>query len=178
MLQLFLNSKFNYPRRIFRKLYGIIYSSRYVINFLENCSNDFVWQQYLYPDNQEYTCALFKPDSIDLRSIIIKRELSQGFTLKGEVVENIKIKEYIHQIGESFGLDGVMNIQLRLTDDGPMIFEINPRLSSTLVFRHMLGFKDLEWWILSKIGKPVTPYDKPQKGTLFYRGIQELIIPN
>ena len=39
MLQLFLNSKFNYPRRIFRKLYGIILSSRYVINPEDQANN-------------------------------------------------------------------------------------------------------------------------------------------
>ena len=69
-----------------------------------------------------------------------------------------------------------MNIQLRLTDDGPIVFEINPRLSSTLVFRDMLGFKDLEWWIQSKTKQKISSYNKPKAGTLFYRGISEYIV--
>ena len=153
-----------------------IQSKEEFIKLLDNCPDNFVWQQYLYPDDQEYTCAIFKSDGIDFRSLIIKRELSEGFTSKGEVVENMEIKEYIHKIAESFCLDGVMNIQLRLTDDGPIVFEINPRLSSTLVFRHMLGFKDLEWWIQSKTKQKISLYNNPKVGTLFYRGISEHII--
>lgn len=153
-----------------------IKSKKEFMKLLENCPDNFVWQEYLYPDDQEYTCAIFKSDAIDFRSLIIKRELSQGFTSRGEVVENIEIKEYIHKIAESFDLDGVMNIQLRLTDDGPIVFEINPRLSSTLVFRDMLGFKDLEWWVQSKAGQTILPYNKPKEGTLFYRGVSEHII--
>ena len=153
-----------------------IESKEEFIKFYDNFPDNYVWQQYLYPDNQEYTCAIFKCDSTDLRSLIIKRDLSEGFTSKGEVVENIKIKKYIHNIAHSFCLDGVMNIQLRLTDNGPIVFEINPRLSSTLVFRDMLGFKDLEWWIQSKTKQRISLYNKPKAGTLFYRGIAEHII--
>ena len=69
-----------------------IESKEEFIKFHNNSPDNFVWQQYLYPDDQEYTCAVFKSDSIDFRSLIIKRELSKGFTSKGEVVENIKIK--------------------------------------------------------------------------------------
>ena len=145
-------------------------------SFLDTRPENFVWQQYLYPDDQEYTCALFRNNKIDLRSLVIKRELSDGFTSKGEIVEDYEIENYIKKIAESFDLEGVMNIQLRLTDTGPVMFEINPRLSSTLVFRDLLGFKDLEWWILSSIGKPIPSYIKPKKGTLFYRGTSELII--
>jgi carbamoyl-phosphate synthase large subunit len=38
-----------------------------------------------------------------------------------------------------------MNIQLRLTDQGPRVFEINPRFSSTVLMRHRIGFSDLLW---------------------------------
>ena len=145
-------------------------------NFVESCPDNFVWQQYLYPDTQEYTCALLKVNGINLRSLIIKRELSGGFTSKGEVVENVEIDNYINKIGESMKLDGVMNIQLRLTSAGPLIFEINPRLSSTLVFRDKLGFKDLEWWLLSNLDKKISAYRKPKAGKLFYRGVSEYII--
>ena len=69
-----------------------------------------------------------------------------------------------------------MNIQLRMTEQGPMLFEINPRLSSTLVFRDMLGFSDLQWWIYSQLDQEIPKYHKPKAGTLFYRGIAEYII--
>lgn len=139
-------------------------------------SSELVWQKYLYPDDQEYTCALFKTDRTSLKSIIFKRELSHGFTSKGEVIEDSVIDEYIKRIAEIFKLDGVMNIQLRMTEQGPMLFEINPRLSSTLVFRDILGFSDLQWWIFSQLDQKIPKYHKPKAGTLFYRGIAEYII--
>tara|TARA_A200000113_G_scaffold223866_1_gene240429 strand:+ start:401 stop:1333 length:933 start_codon:yes stop_codon:yes gene_type:complete len=139
-------------------------------------SSELVWQEYLYPDDQEYTCALFKTDRTSLKSIIIKRELSHGFTSKGEIVEDDSIDRYIKKVAEIFKLDGVMNIQLRMTEQGPMLFEINPRLSSTLVFRDILGFSDLRWWIFYKLDQKIPTYHKPKTGTLFYRGIAEYII--
>ncbi len=139
-------------------------------------SCELVWQEYLYPDDQEYTCALFKTDGTSLKNIIIKRELSHGITSKGEIVEDDLIDVYIKKIAETFKLDGVMNIQLRMTKNGPMLFEINPRLSSTLVFRDMLGFSDLQWWIFSKSDQKIPAYQKPKIGTIFYRGIAEYII--
>ena len=52
------------------------------------------------------------------------------------------------QIAESLDLFGSINIQLRLVEkEGPMVFEINPRFSSTVGMRHMIGFSDLIWSI-------------------------------
>ena len=42
-------------------------------------------------------------------------------------------------------LKGSINVQLRITEEGPMIFEINPRFSSTAFMRHKLGFSDVNW---------------------------------
>ena len=63
-----------------------------------------------------------------------------------------------------------------MTKQGLMLFKINPRLSSTLVFRDMLGFADLQWWIFSLSDKKIPIYKEPKTGTLFYRGIAEYII--
>ncbi|MDB9909844.1 ATP-grasp domain-containing protein [Gammaproteobacteria bacterium] len=139
-------------------------------------SNNITWQEYLFPDDQEYTCALFQAEGVELKTLIIKRELSHGFTSKGEIVEDDLIENYIRKVATVLKLDGVINIQLRLTSEGPMLFEINPRLSSTLMFRDLLGFSDLQWWIFSTMGQKISSYKKPMKGTLFYRGITEYIV--
>ena len=44
-------------------------------------------------------------------------------------------------------LEGSINIQLKILKKRIGIFEINPRLSSTVLMRDMLGFKDCIWWI-------------------------------
>ncbi|WP_270428619.1 ATP-grasp domain-containing protein [Acinetobacter johnsonii] len=134
-----------------------------------------VWQKYLGPDTEEYTCPVFRSPETETRVLIIKRELQGGFTSKGEVIDNMEIKKYVESIAHALDLDGVMNVQLRLTEEGPRLFEINPRLSSTLVFRDKMGFRDLEWLLSQRIGMPIAKYIPPTTGTRFYRGVQEYI---
>ena len=50
-------------------------------------------------------------------------------------------------VAAGMNLYGSINIQLRITDKGPRIFEINPRFSSTVLMRHRIGFCDLLWAI-------------------------------
>lgn len=136
-----------------------------------------VWQEYLLPDDEEYTCPVYRSPNAGTRILVLKRKLQGGLTGSGEVVEIESIKNYVHSIADTLNLNGVMNVQLRLTSKGPLLFEINPRLSSTLVFRDKLGFCDLRWWLIDKLRLPMPEYDAPLPGTKFYRGAQEYIIP-
>ncbi|MES2987611.1 MAG: ATP-grasp domain-containing protein [Pseudomonadota bacterium] len=135
-----------------------------------------VWQSYLLPDDEEYTCAVFRTPSVQTRILVLRRTLQGGFTGKGEVVENATIYAYVEQIARVLDLDGAMNVQLRLTADGPLLFEINPRLSSTLVFRDKLGFQDLRWWLCEAFGLDTPVYRAPRAGVRFFRGVQEYIL--
>lgn len=138
--------------------------------------NDFIWQEYLYPDNEEYTCGLYRSSSGEVRTIIIKRELQGGLTGKGLIVKNESISQILEDLALSTLLEGSVNVQLRLTKQGPVIFEINPRFSSTVMFRHKLGFKDLQWAIEDKFNMEVSEYKAPKAGTRFYRVANEVIL--
>lgn len=96
--------------------------------------------------SSEYTCAVIRFDS-QIRTFIMLRELSQGATKSIELHENMEIKRVLEKLATVMDLQGVINVQLRLTNSGPQIFEINPRFSGTLVMRHYLGFQDLYWYI-------------------------------
>lgn len=144
-------------------------------DFFSTSGDNYVWQEYLQPDNQEYTCPVFYSPQTGLRILIIKRELQGGFTNIGEVIHSNEIFEYVSSIAHVMKLDGIMNVQLRLTKEGPKIFEINPRISSTLVFRDKMGFRDLVWLIEQRLGRKIDEYIPPEPGTRFYRGIQEYI---
>ena len=65
-------------------------------------------------------------------------------------------------IAEGLDLRGSMNIQLRLTDKGPRVFEINPRFSSTVLMRHRIGFSDVLWALEEAEGKSVVFPEIPQ----------------
>ena len=84
--------------------------------------------------------------------------------------------EYLSKISDVFNKPGLFNVQLRLTDDGPKLFEINPRISSTVVFRDKLGFHDLRWWISECLNLMLPEFVPPEAGTRIYRGDFEYII--
>ena len=147
--------------------------------FVERAVPGQIWQEYLAPDDQEYTCPVYHSVARGTHVLVLRRTLSGGLTGRGEVVNEPRIEHYVAEIARILELDGAINVQLRLTADGPCLFEINPRLSSTLVFRDKMGFCDLRWWIQDTVGlehaPPLPAYRPPSPGTRFFRGAQEYI---
>ena len=139
--------------------------------------SQFIFQEYLLPDNEEYTCGLFRSKTGEIRTMIINRVLSYGYTGYGELVNNKLISDLLKLIAEKLDLVGSINVQLRLTDKkGPVVFEINPRFSSTVFFRHVLGFKDVIWTINDFFDKPLGEYNPVKPGAKIYKGWQEYIL--
>ena len=136
---------------------------------------DFIVQEFLDGDNGEFTCGVFRSKSGIIRSIILNRELIGGFTGYGEVVENNEIQILLHNLAEKLKLTGSINVQLRLTSKGPVVFEINPRFSSTVRFRDLLGFKDIQWSIEDMIGLPISDYKATSLGKKIYKGFNEFV---
>ena len=135
-----------------------------------------IWQELLLPEDEEYTCGLFRSRLGEIRSIAIRRRLQGGYTCAGEVVFDESLKEYLDQIAESLHLRGSINVQLKRTRNGPVAFEINPRFSSTVVFRHLLGFQDFIWAMKDLKGIDLGPYQPANEGLRFYRGPREYIV--
>lgn len=138
-------------------------------------TDDYVVQEYLPGENQEYTCCVFGNES-EYRAIAFRRTLKNGFTFSGEVVEDYVIHRYIISIAKQLNLVGSLNLQLRMVERGPVLFEINPRFSSTVVFRHKLGFCDFVWAVEELCGEKISEYQKPYEGLKFYRGITEYFV--
>lgn len=139
---------------------------------------DGIWQELLRPADQEYTCGLFRSAQGETRTIVFRRRLVAGVTTYGRVVAgHVDIERLLMQIADLLELKGSINVQLMLTERGPVVFEINPRFSSTLVFRHRLGFQDLLWAILDRRGEALSAYAPPADGMAFYRGVDELLLP-
>jgi carbamoyl-phosphate synthase large subunit len=135
-----------------------------------------IWQEYLEGD--EYTAGVYGCASGEIRSVVLKRNLSggmTGYTMGGEVVDEPEIMRVLERVAKGVALRGSMNVQLRLAAKGPVVFEINPRFSSTVVFRHKLGFKDLMWSLEEKASEPASAYLPPTAGTKFYKGYTEYI---
>jgi carbamoyl-phosphate synthase large subunit len=130
----------------------------------------------LLPDTEEYTCGIFKTGCGEIRTVVINRKLQGDVTGSGIVVQNDYIEKYLKQIAVLLDLQGSINVQLRLTERGPVAFEINPRFSSTVVFRHLMGFQDLIWSLKELRGLPLEPFRQITPGLKLYRGACEYIV--
>lgn len=113
--------------------------------FLFDFSPHGLFQEYLSDDDNELTCSVFRWKDGSIQTIQLLRALSGGATSWAKVVSYSEIDKLCQDVALALNLQGSLNIQLRLTDKGAMIFEINPRFSSTVYMRHLVGFKDLVW---------------------------------
>ena len=128
-----------------------------------------VYQECLLPSNYEVSCAVHRDFSGDTRVIQLRRVLSGGRTLWAQVIKNSEVDNLCEVVAEELSLVGSINIQLILTKDGPRVFEINPRISSTVAMRDTLGFNDLFWGIQEALGLKIPKSNIIEVGTLVGR---------
>lgn len=133
-------------------------------------------QEYLYPDDEEYTVGAFIGTAgKSCGSIVMKRQLGLGMTFKGEVLPNSALGEYGERILAALKCEGPANLQLRLTKRGPVVFEINPRFSSTTSARAYYGYNEPEMCIRSFILNE--QIERPQiKSGRFFRVIEDVFV--
>jgi carbamoyl-phosphate synthase large subunit len=127
---------------------------------------DAVFQEFLEPAEREVTCAVYRSRTGEVRSLLMLRRLTGGFTGWATVIRDEETENMCLRIADGLDLRGSMNVQLRLTDHGPRVFEINPRFSSTVLMRHRLGFSDVLWAIDEAQGKKLTYPPIPDTGTM------------
>ncbi|WP_314619038.1 ATP-grasp domain-containing protein [uncultured Selenomonas sp.] len=138
-------------------------------------NEDDIFQELIEGDDAEYTCGLFRASSGEVRSIVLRRKLRGGLTGSGVVAMDSAIEELLHGLSEALALRGSINVQLRLRSGIPYIFEINPRFSSTVRFRHKLGFSDVLWSMQDRSHSIVARYRAPAEGTRFYKIYEDVI---
>lgn len=135
-------------------------------NYYKNkVSDESIVQEYIGNKDEEYTIGVFS-DGNNVKSICFRRYLGYGSLSKFvELIYNNEIKLLIEKIAKACRLKGSINVQLRKSNDNNYVpFEINPRISSTVYFRHYLGFKDVEWWLNLKENKKIDYIPKYKKG--------------
>lgn len=145
-------------------------------SLLSKLLKDVICQEYLDAANDEFTCAVFRSKSGVIRILIFRRKLSGGYSSFGVVEKDQVIENLLLRLASRLDLRGSINVQLRLSKGVPTIFEINSRFSSTVLFRHLLGFEDLIWAIEDKLDLPLRDYVEPPVGSKFYKGFQEYVV--
>ena len=72
----------------------------------------------------------------------MKRFLRNGDTYKAFSVKSDAINEFVGQVVTALKPFGACNVQLRIRNGKPYVFEINPRCSGTTASRALVGFNE------------------------------------
>ncbi len=113
----------------------------------KSIDQDCIAQECIGSMEEEFTTGVFC-DGQKTESITFRRKLGYGGLSIEAVCEKIPfLEEMAKEIAKKTGLVGSINIQTRKKGDIYIPFEINPRLSSTLMFRKKFGFDDAVWWL-------------------------------
>jgi len=128
----------------------------------------------------EYTCGCYVDRyTKEINHIIFKRTLTpDGATSYGEIVLDESISSYLTNIGNALideGLDfGHFNVQLIQTETGPVLFEINGRLSSTEASKAYYGYNSCAAFVYNIVKQePFNGWKIAQSGR-FLRYYEEL----
>lgn len=149
--------------------------SRSQYDFVVDGADGLLAQEYLENSEEEYTCGLWRGANGLSRCISFRRVLHGGYSGYGEIWRHDEIDLLLLGLADDLDLNGSINLQLRRTSTGPKIFEINPRFSSTVLFRHLFGFKDLLWSIESALDLEISDYVVAKGKSRFYKGFEEYI---
>lgn len=127
-----------------------------VLNEIANRKERFIAQEFLAGD--EYTCGTITLDGKCKGAIIMKRELRNGDTYKCHSVDNKILQDYLVNMMNVLQPFGACNVQLKLKEGKPFIFEINARCSGTTAARALCGFNE---------PKLIADYILKEKATVF-----------
>jgi carbamoyl-phosphate synthase large subunit len=143
--------------------------------FLDTRPLNYCVQRYI--DGPEITVGLLYDSNGVMRdAIAMERSLKDGRTVRARVVDDPEMLQFIAYFGREIPGVGAVNAQLRWhKNDGPMVFEINPRLSGSTDMRVSVGFNDpLRLAYHFGRGAPIVPA-QPRKA-IIYRKRTELLV--
>ncbi len=106
--------------------------------------HDPIVQPLIGSDEAEFTAGTFRTPDNRVLTIVMRRKLKFGLTWRAEIVEDPALHEFCRRVIRKTQLEGVNNVQFRMTSNGPQVLEINPRFSSTTGMRAHFGFNEVE----------------------------------
>jgi carbamoyl-phosphate synthase large subunit len=110
--------------------------------FIAASPRDYCLQQYVA--GPEFTVGfLYDAHGVMQDAVAMERSLEGGRTVRARVVDDPDMRQFISMFGERVPGIGAVNAQLRWdVNDGPLVFEINARLSGSTEMRVAIGCND------------------------------------
>ena len=129
-----------------------------------------------YVEGDEYTCGSVTLENKCVGVIVMRRILRNGDTYKAFVEHPSPLEPFVQTVVESLMPFGACNIQLRVKDGIPFIFEINARCSGTTASRALAGFNEPRIIADYLIHKTIPAYKIREISILRYW--KELVVEN
>jgi carbamoyl-phosphate synthase large subunit len=145
-----------------------------VLEKIGNEAADFIVMEYIEGD--EYTCGSINLNNECKGVIVMRRILRDGDTHKCFSEKNPVIEAAVRKITEAIKPFGACNIQLRMKEGIPYVFEINARCSGTTASRTLCGFNEPKM-IADYLLKGIEPVYEIQEKTIL-RYWKELVVEN
>jgi carbamoyl-phosphate synthase large subunit len=174
----------DYPLIIKQKIGGARSKNVYVIKndmewrttlvMIGSDLSDFIVMEYIEGD--EYTCGTINLNEVCKGVVIMRRILRDGDTHKCFVENNDVIEKEVRLVVEAIKPFGACNVQLRMNNGKPYIFEINARCSGTTAARTLSGFNEPKM-IADYLLKGIEPVFKIKEQTIL-RYWKEIVVEN
>ena len=136
-----------------------------------------VVQELLQPAEEEYSIEIYTLKSGRQAGAICYRrdQLIAGDTYKARVLSHPAAEAEARAVAAAVQASGPCNVQLRVTERGPVTFEINPRFSGGVAMRAHFGFNEVEMAIRDLVQDEAVPSPRTTSG-LALRFWEELYV--
>lgn len=152
------------------------YSKKELDSLQGKLDESYIWQAMIGTDDEEITMPVFASKNGEIRCFPMKRRLGlEGMSVRVEPVHDPLLEKIGEQIAREIGLKGCLDVQLRKDNGLYYIFEINPRISSSIGFRSLMGFQDAYWWIQDILGEKPDDYRMEEKKLVGIKTLNEII---
>lgn len=145
-----------------------------VKNKIRKEESNFIVMEYI--EGEEYTCGTINMEDSCKGIIVMRRILRDGDTYKCFSVIDPVIEEAVRNVVNTIKPFGACNVQLRMKDNIPYIFEINARCSGTTAARTLCGFNEPKM-IADYLLKEIEPNFEIKELTIL-RYWKELVVDN
>ncbi|TBR11044.1 MAG: ATP-grasp domain-containing protein [Candidatus Nitrosotenuis sp.] len=117
---------------------------KYAISSIQKAGWRPMLQEYLDGEDNEFTSGVTvdREGKHVMSSISMRKTLKGGQTYKAFIDDYDSINKCAEDVAIKIGARGSINIQSKLMDDKPKIFEINPRFSATCPLRATAGVNE------------------------------------
>ncbi|HGY56926.1 MAG TPA: ATP-grasp domain-containing protein [Caldithrix abyssi] len=132
-------------------------------------------QECVADAHHEYTSGVLTLGT-EIRSVVtMRRDLRDGNTYRAYVLPGFEANDMLAEIAKRLRGFGPLNLQFRMDDGQPKVFEINARFSGTTPLRAYAGFNEVDFMIRYVVkGERIPPPKLSPKILLRY--LDEIII--